>query len=236
MSMPSAFELGGAIGSNVAGGIRGAQENTALDQILQQAIQSNDPQVQQDIMRQILTRVSPEKQPAALQVLQNRTQQMQRQNEQKAYENIATRIEGESPNTASQRLIASVYRSPLNPEQKEKIVKNLTSAVPYRAEQQQRLALDSVLKRYNSRIKELDSEIKTSSYKNRAQLKAQKKALQDERDYLLNFESLNKINEEQKVKFDPNNPEHLKIFEDVDIEFGGDRDKINAALSERFSL
>ena len=85
MSMPSAFELGGAIGSNVAGGIRGAQENTALDQILQQAIQSNDPQVQQDVMRQILTRVSPEKQPAALQVLQNKTQQMQQQRQRQAY-------------------------------------------------------------------------------------------------------------------------------------------------------
>ena len=84
MSMPSAFELGGAIGANVAGGIRGAQENSALDQILQQAIQSNDPQVQNDVMRQILTRVSPEKREGALQVLQNRTQQMQQQRRSQA--------------------------------------------------------------------------------------------------------------------------------------------------------
>ena len=84
--MPSAFELGGAIGSNVAGGIRGAQENSALDQILQQAIQSNDPQVQQDVMRQILTRVSPEKQGAALQILQQKSQQMQQQRQRQALE------------------------------------------------------------------------------------------------------------------------------------------------------
>lgn len=84
MSMPSPFEIGRAVGGNISGAIRGAAETSSLDQILQQAMQSDDPNVQNDVMRQILTRVSPEKRPAALEVLQNKTAQMQRAKQSQA--------------------------------------------------------------------------------------------------------------------------------------------------------
>jgi hypothetical protein len=83
--MPSPFEMGRAVGGNISGAFQSSQETSALDNILQQAMQSNDPQVQNDVMRQILTRVSPEKQEMALKVLQQRTQQMQQQRQRQAY-------------------------------------------------------------------------------------------------------------------------------------------------------
>lgn len=84
MSIPSPFEMGRAIGGNVSGAVRGAQENSQLDNILQQAMESKDQNFQNDVLRQILTRVSPEKRPGALEALQNRSQQLQKQSQRSA--------------------------------------------------------------------------------------------------------------------------------------------------------
>jgi len=76
MSMPSPFEMGRAIGGNVSGGISEGLENNRIDQILQQAQASGDPAQVQNIMNQIITRVSPEKRPVVAEALQNRHQQL----------------------------------------------------------------------------------------------------------------------------------------------------------------
>ena len=85
MSMPTPFELGRAIGGNISGGLSEARETNALDRILQNVQRSNDPNLQNDVIRQILTRVSPEKREAALAVLQNKQNQMQKETQREAY-------------------------------------------------------------------------------------------------------------------------------------------------------
>lgn len=238
MSTPSAFELGASIGRNVAGGVRQAQERSALDQILEDAAASGDPSAIDNVMGQFIQRVAPERQQMAMNVLQQKKSQLMNKQTQKGFSDIAQTIESENPNSSLNRTLSAIYKSPLSIEQKEKVAKNVTTAVPYRAEQQQRLALDSVLRRYNSRIKEIDAELKSAFRKERPALEAQKKALQAERDYLLNFESLKQPKEsvKEKIKFDPNNPEHLQMFEQLDEQFNGNKEKINAALNERFTL
>ena len=42
--------------------------------------------------------------------------------------------------------------------------------------------------------------------------------------------------EEEKITFDPNNPEHIKIFREAEKKFKGKKDKINQFLSEQFTL
>lgn len=86
MTMPSPFELGRSVGENISGGIRGAQERGAIDEILAQANASEDPQAVNNAIGQILRRVSPEKQEAALQILGQKQQQLQRQRQMSAYE------------------------------------------------------------------------------------------------------------------------------------------------------
>lgn len=64
------------VASQVGGALGRQQENSQLDEILKQSMASNDPNVQNDVMRQILTRVSPEKRPLAIQAVQQRQQQL----------------------------------------------------------------------------------------------------------------------------------------------------------------
>lgn len=79
MTMPSPFELGAAIGGGVSGGIRQASERSAIDQILQQANESGNPDDIQNVMGQILQRVAPERQQLAAQILQQKQAQLQAQ-------------------------------------------------------------------------------------------------------------------------------------------------------------
>ena len=86
MSTLSPFEIGRAIGSNVSRGIRGASERSSIDDILEQANASGNPEDVDNAIGQILTRVSPERQQAALQVLGQKQQQIQSQQRRKALE------------------------------------------------------------------------------------------------------------------------------------------------------
>lgn len=116
MSMPSPFEMGRAIGGNVSGGISEGLENNRIDQILQQAQASGDPAQVQNIMNQIITRVSPEKRPVVAEALQNRHQQlvkgMQKQQAAAYYQS-----QGLDPNIAG-----------LDPGLQKEILKRQTSA------------------------------------------------------------------------------------------------------------
>lgn len=195
--MPSPFEIGGAIGNNISGAFRQSRDISAIDQILQDA--SNDPDAMDNAMRSIISKVSPERQQQAYELLKGKQQQILQRNTQNEQVRIAEQIEKGNPGSSMHKMLADIYRSTLPVEQKEKMIKSLSGSVPFRAEQQNRLQLDSVLKRYNSRIKEIDAAIKNARYDERAPLENQKKALQDERDLLLNFQALNKeeIDQEQ---------------------------------------
>ncbi len=90
MTAPSPYEVGFNIGSNIGKGLQAYQDRSALDEVLMRANQTQDPNVINDTMQQILTRVSPEKQPMAMQILQNKQkaiqEKAQREREQQAYE------------------------------------------------------------------------------------------------------------------------------------------------------
>lgn len=75
MTTPSPFELGRAIGGNVSGGIRGARENSELEDILSQIRNQESPQN----LESILQRFSPERQNIAKNA-------MQKQGQQRAYQ------------------------------------------------------------------------------------------------------------------------------------------------------
>jgi len=87
MSMPSPFEMGRAIGGNVSGAIRGAQEKSALDRILEQSMASEDPNEQNAMISQILRNISPERQGPALQIIQNKQAQIRSAQQGQAFEN-----------------------------------------------------------------------------------------------------------------------------------------------------
>ena len=69
---PSPFEIGQAVGTNIAKGFTAYQDKTALDDILEKASRTQDPNVINDVMGQILQRVSPERQQVALGLLQQK--------------------------------------------------------------------------------------------------------------------------------------------------------------------
>ncbi len=84
MSTPSPFQIGQAVGSNVSGGIRGAQQRSMIDDILEQANSSEDPNAINNAIGNILRQVSPERQEMALQVLGMKQQQIASQRRQQA--------------------------------------------------------------------------------------------------------------------------------------------------------
>ena len=84
MSTPSPFELGGAIGSSIAGGIQQGQENTVMNRILKEATDSGDPLVIKNVMGQILQRIAPERRDLASQILTNTVQDLEGRRSKKA--------------------------------------------------------------------------------------------------------------------------------------------------------
>lgn len=85
MTMPSSFELGKAISSNVNKPFQQHRDASEIDQILQQANQSGKPEDVDWAMNQILRRVSPEKQELGMQLLQNKQKQFQARQQQEAF-------------------------------------------------------------------------------------------------------------------------------------------------------
>lgn len=231
--MPSPFEMGRAVGGNVSGGIRGGVEDNAIDNILQEASASGDPAQVQNMMNQIITRISPEKRPVVAQALQHRQQQLVEAQTQGEMVKIGDMIETQNPGSSLHKTLADVYRSNIPQKQKEMVIKSLSESMPYKFEQHQRLTKDSILKRFSYRIKEANDNIKNAKYDDKDKFRAIKDALVKERDKELDFASLR---EPEKQPFDPNNAEHMKKFEELDAKFKGDRVKINEAMSEDFTL
>jgi len=76
---------------NISQGLSQWVDTSALDQILKQA--SETPEQQENVMQQILSKVSPERQQAAMQILQQRTKAMQQQKGGTALANILEKPE-----------------------------------------------------------------------------------------------------------------------------------------------
>jgi hypothetical protein len=138
------------------------------------------------------------------------------QEQHKQLSSFADRLEASNPKFKG---IADIYRLegiPLN--QKAEIVRALTGSDVYREDQQKRLMLDSTLKRYNSRLKELDSEIQNVKNPNSTgreeanDLRKQRMALRNERDQLLDFKALNGYEEGEDLGME--DEEELEAEED----------------------
>lgn len=176
---------------------------------------------------------------------------------QKQLNSFADRLETNNPNSPVHKTIADIYRTELPMDQKSAIVKSLTGVDPFKVQQQQRLQLDSVLKRYNSRIKEIDDEIKgykAPTTRDKAvvdDLRKQRMALRSERDQLLDFRALNGMDNEEeygieeasdledeeeegpKVMFDPNNKKHQEVAKKLYKKFK-DKEKVRQILRKNY--
>jgi len=84
MSMPSPFELGSAIGGNISTGFREAADVSAIDKILGEASQSQDPNAVNNAMHAILRSVSPQNQQQAVSLLQGKVSQMKQKQTEEA--------------------------------------------------------------------------------------------------------------------------------------------------------
>jgi len=235
--MPSPFEMGRAIGGNISGGIRGGQENNRIDQILEQAQNTNDPHIMDNIMRQIVTQVSPEKRPAIIEYMKQKQGQIIESNTQKEMKNVADTIEANNPNSASHKILANIFRSDMPTAQKEKIGKLINDTSAFKVEQSQRLANDSIIKNYNSLIKELNEDKKNMTGTNKIERKKKidKRIayLKDQRDRLFKFNS--NLPDEDKISFDPNNPEHVNEAKALQAQ-GKTKSEIKTILEEKYEF
>ena len=234
MSAPSPFDIGRAVSENISGVFQEQRDISALDKILQDA-SINGQESTDNAFYQILSKVSPERQPMALNILSQKQKTIAAKQSKNEQTRLANEIERSNPGSSLHSTIANIYRSDLSLDEKERMIKNISQSVAYKAEQQERLRLDSTLKRYNSRIKEIDASIKTARYEQRLELEKQKRALQDERDLLLNFETLD-TREEKKEKFDFSNEKHKSRRDAALKEAKGDRKKAQEILEKEFEL
>ena len=181
------------------------------------------------------------------------------------HKDFADKLEASNPSNPLYKGLAQVYRSDLPSEEKTNIANKLIGLDPYKLQQQQRLKMDSIYKRYNNRIKEVREDLKSASDfavdemgkidktkpSPRRELEKQLRALQDERDQLLNFASLQDIyldqdespkefgeveakvedEEEGKPEFNPENPEHKAKAEQLYKKIKADAEKLGGYIS-----
>lgn len=94
--MNPAFQIGRDVSAGAYKARMQSQDQSAIDNILSQAMQTNNPEVLQDVMGQILSKVSPEKQGLAVQFVQSRMQNLaqQQQNRELQKEGINPNLPG----------------------------------------------------------------------------------------------------------------------------------------------
>jgi uncharacterized protein YdcH (DUF465 family) len=180
---------------------------------------------------------------------------------QKELAGFADRLVESNPNSPVHKTLGEIYKLDIPMDQKTQLAKSLTGMDPFKVEQQKRLQLDSVLKRYNSRLKELDSEItnvknpNSSGKEETTELRKQRMALRNERDQLLDFRALNGmedieesddfeaeedegeegLGEEEgpKVTFNSNNPKHKAVAQKL-FKQHKDKEKVRKILLKKF--
>jgi len=136
MSAPSPFDVGRSIGQNVSGAFKEQRDRSALDDILSQAMNAEDPESHNDVIRQIIMRVSPERRPEALQFVQARQQQLQSQ-QMRQRQQQALQSQGIDPSVAN-----------LEPSVQKEFIKS-------RGKQQQESAGQDATQRAFTRLREL---------------------------------------------------------------------------------
>lgn len=88
MSMPSPFELGGRIGSNISEGIGDVLDVRNIDKILSQASSSTDPNAIEEALKSVRSSISPRGQANAMQALESFVQRGQTKKQNQAYLNL----------------------------------------------------------------------------------------------------------------------------------------------------
>lgn len=97
MNNPSPFHVAQQIGTNFYNQRKESNDNSAIEEILSQSMQSEDPKVLQQNIGKILSQVSPERQPMAIKLLQDSMQNIQKKN-QLQQRNSALQEQGIDPN------------------------------------------------------------------------------------------------------------------------------------------
>lgn len=116
---PTAFEISQSM-SNTFGNLKKKRRDvSAIDEILTQANQSGDPEDLNNAMNQILSRVSPERQQAALSVLEKR------------YKEIQSRLEGPKKESAYSEAGLDPSIRYLDPKAQAQIIKGKQSQQAY---------------------------------------------------------------------------------------------------------
>lgn len=232
MTYPDPFQIGRAVGENFAPSIEQQVDTSAIDNILREA-SGKSPEDIENLIGQIVSRVSPQNQKAAMQLLQNKQQKLQEKSEQNIYTEMANDLERQFPDNPYQQTVANVLRQNLPFDQKEKLLKSVFSVIP---SQQKRLQEDLIRKKYDNAIKDLSDEINATFGKQKKVLEEERNRLRKERNEVLNIGQKSKESKEEKVQFDLNNSDHLKILEEADVKFKGNKEKIEEFLSERFTF
>jgi hypothetical protein len=164
-------------------------------------------------------------------------------------EELAKKFESRDPGNKQNQAFADIIRSGLAEKEQTELIKALKGSDPFKQQQQERLALDSVLNRYSKRIKEIDESLKQGMYKtleDKSILEQQRSKLQAERDELLGFKSItgeeDDLTEEKpskkskrKTKFNPKNIEHKAKAQQLFSKFG-DKEKVREALAKEFDF
>jgi pyruvate/2-oxoglutarate dehydrogenase complex dihydrolipoamide acyltransferase (E2) component len=167
------------------------------------------------------------------------------------------KLQTDNPDNPLYKTIGDIYKSDLPPDQASNMVKAITGSDPFKAQQQRRLQMDSILNRYSKRLKEIDDEIKSVRNPNSTglneitDLKKQRNALRRERDQILDFKSLNGLEDDEeesfedeededefepigaKVTFDPKNKGHKATAEKLYKKYGN-KEKVREILRKNF--
>lgn len=201
---------------------------------------------------------SPEMKEKAFQAKLNQNEEERKHNRELVEEadikakvkSFADKIEQNNPKSPIHKTIADIYRSDLPFKEQTKLVENLTGVDPFKMQQQIRLKLDSDLKIYNARIKEINEDIKNLRNPNSTdkqeyqRLLEERRILRAERDAALDFRALNhygedydesigRDDEDKKPMFDPNNKEHIAKAEQLMKEYDN-KERVRKELSKEF--
>lgn len=245
--MPSPYELGARIGSNISGGFREAREQGVLDKILEEAANSKEANATNNAIAGILRNISPEKQSAAIGLLKQMESQVIQKKVQRENERFADQLELDNPGNRIYQTIANVYRSDIPTEEKHKIAKALTGGSSLTAEQRESKHKERQVGLYDKLIREIDRDLAgTLPQKEEDALIKRKNDLKRARDSLIEINGLLDTEEKsategkranfskEKPVFDEHNKAHMKRVEELEKEFGNDAEKIEAALQEEF--
>jgi len=89
--MTSAFDISRSIGNNFSKGVQKGRDESIIEDILSNAMQTNDPAVLQKSIGTILSKVSPERQGAAIQYLQSAYANIEQKQQQQRSRQAAVR-------------------------------------------------------------------------------------------------------------------------------------------------